>query len=96
VLLDGGVVIAWSEVSSHMHALYGDGQALLVDGMSRQRATWWCKPENTLVWLNVPIDGEAFLMHSDEHGALGIGPGVYQILRQQEFHDEWGWSPIGD
>ena len=96
MLLDGGVVIAWSEVSSHMHALYGDGQALLVDGMSRQRATWWCKPENTLVWLNVPIDGEAFLMHSDEHGALGIGPGVYQILRQQEFHDEWGWSPIGD
>lgn len=121
VLLDGGVVIAWSEVSDHTHALYGDGQALLIDGMSPQRARWWRTAKNVgafltgsadedtpnrpktwqsiknaLAWLNVPSGGEAFLMHSDEHGALGIGPGTYLILRQQEYQDVWGWSPVGD
>jgi len=94
VPLDGGVVVASSEVSDHTHALYGDGHALLLD-ISPQ-LQWWCKPANTLAWLTVPIGGEAFLMHSDEHGALGIGPGTYRILRQQEFRHEWGWSPVDD
>lgn len=94
--LDGGVVIARSEVSSHTHALYGDGQVFLIDDMSPQRARWWQRSENALAWLNVPFGGEAFLMHSDEHGALGVGPGTYLILRQQEFYSDWYWAAVAD
>ena len=94
--LDGGVAIFWSDESDNTHTLYGDGQVLLVFSMSRQRARWWVMPDNTLAWLTVPQGGEAFLMHSGEHGALGIGPGTYQLLQQREFNAEWGWSTGDD
>jgi hypothetical protein len=96
VPLDGVVVVA-SEVSDHTHALHGDGQVLLVERMSGQRARWWRTTENTLGWLLVPAGGQAFLMHSQEHGALGIGPGGYQILQQQEFNSYvQDWLPVGN
>ena len=92
-----GVVVVGSEISDHTHALYGDGSVLLTEGMSPQRARWWWTTGNTLGWLQVPEGGQAFLMHSDEHGALGIGPGTYQLLRQQEFDAyERSWYPVGD
>ncbi|MCL2785347.1 MAG: hypothetical protein FWD55_07925 [Propionibacteriaceae bacterium] len=94
--LDPGVVVLSSEDTDHTHTLYGDGQVFFTEGMSYQRIIWWRRMENNIAWLNVPANGEAFLMHSDEHGALGIGPGTYQILAQQEFGDGWMWSSVLD
>lgn len=40
-------------------------------------------------WLTVPGIGEATLLHTSEHSAVGIGPGTYEIRRQQEFAGVW-------
>jgi hypothetical protein len=38
----------------------------------------------TLGWLDVPDGQSAQLIHTDEHGANGIGPGYYRINRKRE------------
>jgi hypothetical protein len=40
-------------------------------------------------WVTVPENGEAFLIHTEEHNAIGIGPGTYEIRRQREYAGEW-------
>lgn len=40
--------------------------------------------ELTLGWLEVPAGQTAQLIHTDEHGANGIGPGTYRINRKRE------------
>jgi len=92
-----GVAVATSELTGHTHALYGDGQVLLTSTMTYQRLRWWQPDVNTLGWLRVPAGGQAFLMHSGDHDALGIGPGTYQILQQQEFNRYvMAWLPADD
>lgn len=39
--------------------------------------------------LTVPDAASAYLVHTDEHGANGIGPGTYELRRQREFAGEW-------
>lgn len=43
----------------------------------------------TLGVLTVPDGASAYLVHTEEHGANGIGPGTYEIRRQREFAGEW-------
>ncbi|MGD9749704.1 MAG: hypothetical protein AB7W59_01795 [Acidimicrobiia bacterium] len=38
--------------------------------------------------LTVPAGASAYLVHSEEHGANGIGPGSYELRRQREQADE--------
>lgn len=38
--------------------------------------------------LTVPPGATAYLVHTEEHGANGIGPGTYEIRRQREQADE--------
>jgi hypothetical protein len=38
----------------------------------------------TLGCLDVPPEQSAQLIHTDEHGANGIGPGIYRINRKRE------------
>lgn len=75
-----GVEVVRSEAGSNTHCLHGDG-------------TWLVSPDaaTALVqgWLMVPEGGECYLIHSEEHNAIGIGPGVYEIRRQREFAGEW-------
>lgn len=75
-----GVEVVRSEAGSNTHCLHGDG-------------TWSESPDaaTALVqgWLTVPDGGECYLIHSQEHNALGIGPGSYEIRRQREFAGEW-------
>ena len=78
--LDGGVVVVGSDGFGHTHTLFGDGV------VRRLRASESAR-DKTIAWLVVPEGGEAFLMHSDEHGALGVGPGAYEIRRQLEYRD---------
>lgn len=45
-------------------------------------------PETVLVLVRVPQGQSALLIHTDEHGANGIGPGTYAVCRKRE-HDGW-------
>jgi hypothetical protein len=38
--------------------------------------------------VTVPKDQTAMLVHTDEHGANGIGPGRYEIRQKRELADE--------
>lgn len=75
-----GVEVVRSEAGSNTHCLHGDG-------------VWLAAPDATtgLVqgYLTVPEGGECYLIHSQEHGAAGIGEGTYEIRRQREFAGEW-------
>lgn len=76
-----GVTVVRSEATlANTHSLHGDG---LWEPNARA--------EQGLVqgWLTVPDGGEAFLIHTQEHGALGIGAGTYEIRRQREYAGEW-------
>ena len=39
--------------------------------------------------LTVPAGASAYLVHTEEHGANGIGTGTYELRRQREFAGEW-------
>lgn len=74
-----GVAVVRGESGGNTHALHGEG-------------TWEVARDTTgLVqgWLTVPAGGEAFLLHEEEHAAVGIGAGTYEIRRQREFSGEW-------
>lgn len=80
--LGKGVEVVRSEAGGNTHVLVGDG-------------LWEANPQarqaEELVqgWLTVPDGGEAWLLHSEEHSVLGIGPGTYEARRQREFQGEW-------
>lgn len=73
---DGVDVVEAETDSMNSHILIGDGHWLRHSGDGLVAGTVW-----------VPEGGEAFLIHTEEHNALGIGPGCYQVRRQRE------WAP---
>lgn len=75
-LSDGVTVVEAESGSGNSHILIGDG-------------SWTRDVDNDLIEgvVSVPSGGEAFLIHTEEHNALGIGPGTYEIRRQRE------WDP---
>lgn len=78
-----GITVVRAETNtSNTHTLVGDG---LWEPNARANR------EDELVqgWLTVPSSGEAFLIHTEEHSALGIGEGTYEIRRQREYAGEW-------
>jgi hypothetical protein len=50
----------------------------------------WCRPGDgdtdrlVVVFVRVPRGQSALLIHTDEHGANGIGPGVHAIRRKRQ------------
>lgn len=81
--LGRGVTVVRAETNqSNTHSLHGAG---LWEPNAR------ADQDDELVqgWLTVPAGGEAFLIHTEEHSALGIGEGTYEIRRQREFAGEW-------
>jgi hypothetical protein len=50
----------------------------------------WAPVENklTLGYLEVPDGQSALLIHTDEHGANGIGPGTYAVHRKRQLRLE--------
>lgn len=76
------VEVVRSEQGSNTHTLHGDG-----DWLPNPAAT---DPDELVQgWLRVPAGGEAWLIHTEEHSAIGVGPGVYEVRRQREFAGEW-------
>lgn len=76
----GITVVRAESNAANTHNLHGDG-------------TWtWSKDAVTNLvqgHLTVPPGGVAYLIHTEEHPALAVGPGTYEIRRQREFAGEW-------
>jgi len=55
----------------------------------------WAPVENklTLGYLDVPAGQSALLIHTDEHGANGIGPGTYTVHRKRQLQLEQARTP---
>lgn len=77
-----GIEVVRSEAGANTHTLHGAGRWL-----PNSRAV--DPGVLTQGWLQVPDGAEAYLIHTEEHSALGIGPGVYEVRRQREFAGEW-------
>ena len=80
----GVTVVAVESSQANTHVLLGDGTWEANAGYESGR-----EPGLVQGWLTVPDGGEAFLIHTDEHNALGFGPGTYEIRRQREYTNEW-------
>jgi hypothetical protein len=79
-----GVQVVRAEASSNTHTLHS------WDGTCRYDADDTGGPTGlTLGTLTVPAGASAYLVHTEEHGANGIGPGTYELRRQREFAGEW-------
>ncbi len=83
-LLATGVQVVKAEASSNTHTLHNlTGECFYDESVSGG--------ETGLVLgvLTVPPGAEAYLVHTEEHGANAIGEGTYEIRRQREFAGEW-------
>ena len=78
--LGAGVRVVASENSPNTHTLHGDGLW-----------EWNPRAADDLVqgWLTVAAGEEAFLIHTEEHSAIAVGEGTYEIRRQREYAGEW-------
>lgn len=81
--LGKGVTVVRAETNqANTHTLVGDG-------LWERNARADRDGELVQGWLTVPEGGEAFLIHTEEHNAIGIGAGTYEIRRQREYAGEW-------
>lgn len=81
----GVVVVAAETSTANRHELHSwDGPGCFFDAAPDGGDTGL-----TLGTLTVPEGASAYLLHTDEHGANGIGPGTYELRRQREFAGEW-------
>lgn len=81
VVADGGVQVVHGEATGNTHWLHR--------GFASPGVAWYRADEGQVVGVVTVPDGEsALLIHTDEHGANGIGPGRYEIRRKREMADE--------
>lgn len=78
----GGVAVVVGEATGNTHLLQPEPDTVVL----------W-KPDTTgagvaLGTLHVPEGAVAWLIHTDEHGANGIGPGTYRLHGKREMADE--------
>lgn len=98
-----GVEVTFA-ITGHTHTLHGEGQWFGWE-TSDDGLRWLARQfhaDNLVDDLNflhgvlrVPSGGAAYLMHSDEHGALGIGPGWYQVRGQLQYAEQ-SWTDVED
>lgn len=72
-----GVQVVRGEATGNTHLLHAVGPV------------FWCSAGDqsdsvALGFLYVPDGSTAYLIHSDEHGANGIGPGSYRVKGKRE------------
>ncbi|HZG89515.1 MAG TPA: hypothetical protein VEZ42_04810 [Pseudonocardia sp.] len=79
-----GVAVVLAEASTNTHTLHSWDGTCFFDADPTGGDTGL-----TLGTLTVPAGASAYLVHSEEHGANGIGPGTYELRRQREFAGEW-------
>lgn len=76
-----GVQVVHGEATGNTHWLHA--------GFNSPGVSFY-RPEDELVIgvVTVPAGQSAMLVHTDEHGANGIGPGTYEIRQKREQADE--------
>ena len=72
-----GVQVVRGEATGNTHWLHAGFDS---PGVAFHRA----RPGLVIGVLTVPAGQTAMLIHTDEHGANGIGPGTYEIRRKRE------------
>jgi hypothetical protein len=77
-----GIQLVRGEATGNTHWLH--------EGFDSPGVRWAYSPAGglTLGYLHVPAGQSAQLIHTDEHGANGIGPGRYRINRKRELRAE--------
>lgn len=76
-----GVQVVHGEATGNTHWLHA--------GFNSPGVLWHRADEGQVVGVvTVPEGQTAMLVHTDEHGANGIGPGRYEIRRKRELADE--------
>jgi hypothetical protein len=77
----GGVQVVHGEATGNTHWLHA--------GFNSPGVAWHRADEGLVIGvLTIPAGQTAMLIHTDEHGANGIGPGVYEIRQKRELADE--------
>ena len=83
-----GVQVIRGEATGNTHWLHSgfDSPGVRWAPMSEDDRKEWPADEAALLigHLDVPADQSALLIHTDEHGANGIGPGRYAIHRKRQ------------
>lgn len=76
-----GVQVVHGEATGNTHWLHA--------GFDSPGVLWARVDEGVRIgYVTVPDDETALLVHTDEHGANGVGPGVYAINGKREQADE--------
>ena len=76
-----GVQVVHGEATGNTHWLHA--------GFNSPGVTWHRADDGLVVGVvTVPPGQSAMLVHTDEHGANGIGPGRYEIRQKREQADE--------
>jgi hypothetical protein len=73
---DDGVQLVRGEATGNTHWLHR--------GFDSPGVRWAAQNGLTIAYVLVPKGQSAQLIHTDEHGANGIGPGIYRINRKRE------------
>ena len=74
-----GVQVVTGEATGNTHWLHSDHAGV----------TWARLGRDLVIGLvSVPEGATAYLIHTDEHGANGIGPGLYALTGKREQADE--------
>lgn len=84
-----GVQVVTGEESGNTHWLHNgfESRVLWMRGGVEQ---------NVVGYVVVPEGQSAMLIHTDEHGANGIGPGCYEIRRKMEMTQSTNWVLVQD
>lgn len=76
-----GVQVVHGEATGNTHWLHA--------GFNSPGVSWHRADQGLVVGVvTVPAGQTAMLVHTDEHGANGIGPGRYEIRQKRELADE--------
>lgn len=80
----GGVTVVRGEATGNTHTLHSwDGLCFFdVDRFGGRVGL-------RLGTLTVPDGASAYLVHTEEHGANGIGPGTYELRSKREWAGVW-------
>lgn len=76
-----GVQVVHGEATGNTHWLHA--------GFNSPGVSWHRADRDLVIGVvTVPAGQSAMLVHTDEHGANGIAPGIYEIRQKRELADE--------